>query len=497
MEAHRDLVILSCVGAYLVLCMAVGIWAMRRTNSAHDFFMAGRGLGVLVTGMAIFSTTLSGFAFVGGPGLVYAMGTSSLWIIITSSMGFALSSFLIAKRLRLFAELCDTASLPDAVAARYGAESTRLLTAIAILLGVMGYLATQLLAMATVLQSLLEGTVVDAISLHACVFISLAVLVFYCVTGGILASVYTDVVQGFVMIVGGVLVFLAAMASMDGGPVEMVQTIMADDREAMSPWGTLGMLGCLSWYFLFVIGGTGQPHIITKNMMVRRVSDLRSVLPTSIVGYFFSALLWIAIGIAMRALVLSGQHPELSAADTAAAVFLQVFTHPLLAGVVFAGLFAAIMSTGDAFLNIGAAALVHDIPKALRGRVPQNELFWARVATVVLALVAGGFALYSHYQNERMVAILGAFGWGTFGAALAPTVAIGFNWKRASALAANVAILSSLAFNLGVEVFDVAIPYGVSGGAVSLLLSLVLFFTISYARPPKPLDPDIEAVMDL
>ncbi|MEO1369054.1 MAG: hypothetical protein AAFX50_17905, partial [Acidobacteriota bacterium] len=68
---------------------------------------------------------------------------------------------------------------------------------------------------------------------------------------------------------------------------------------------------------------------------------------------------------------------------------------------------------------------------------------------------------------------------------------------RASALAANVAILSSLAFNLGVEIFDVAIPYGVSGGAISLLLSLVLFFAISYATPPKPLDPDIEAVMDL
>lgn len=497
MEAHRDLVILSCVGAYLVLCMAVGVWAMRRTHSAHDFFMAGRGLGVLVTGMAIFSTTLSGFAFVGGPGLVYAMGTSSLWIVITSTFGFALSSFLIAKRLRLFAELCDTASLPDAVAARYGSESARLLTAIAILLGVMGYLATQLLAMATVLQSLLEGTVVESISLHVCVFISLAVLVFYCVTGGILASVYTDVVQGLVMIVGGVLVFLAAMQSMDGGPVEMVSVIMADDREAISPWGTLGMLGCLSWYLLFIVGGTGQPHIITKNMMVRRVSDLRSVLPTSILGYFFSALLWIAIGIAMRALVLSGAHPELDGADTAAAVFLQAFTHPLLAGVVFAGLFAAIMSTGDAFLNIGAAALVHDIPKALKGRVPRNELYWARVATVVLAIVAGAFALYSHYQNERLVAILGAFGWGTFGAALAPTVAIGFNWKRATATAANLAIISSLVFNLGVEVFDIAIPYGVSGGALSLLLSLLLFFGISYATPPKKLDPDIEAVMDL
>lgn len=497
MEANRDLVILSCVGLYLVLCVVVGLWAMRRTHSAHDFFMAGRSLGVLVTGMAIFSTTLSGFAFVGGPGLVYRMGVSSLWIVITSSIGFALSSFLVAKRLRLFAELCDTASLPDAVAARYGSESARLLTAIAILLGVLGYLATQLLAMATVLKSLLEGTVIDHISLTACVVISLVVLVFYCVTGGILASVYTDVVQGLVMMVGGLLVFFAALTSMDGGPIAMVSVILEDDPEAISPWGTLGILGCMSWYFMFVVGGTGQPHIITKNMMVRRVSDLRWILPTSIVGYGVSALLWISIGLAMRALVLSGAHPELEAPDAAAAVFLQAFTHPLLAGVVFAGLFAAIMSTGDAFLNIGAAALIHDVPLALRGRTPRNELFWARAATVVLAVAAAGFALFSHYQNERLVAILGAFGWGTFGAALAPTVAIGFNWKRATAPAAISAISASLIFNLGIEIGGVTIPYGISGGALSLLISLILFFGISLATPRRPLDPDVEAVMDL
>ncbi|HAG73273.1 MAG TPA: hypothetical protein DCL66_13840, partial [Gammaproteobacteria bacterium] len=51
--------------------------------------------------------------------------------------------------------------------------------------------------------------------------------------------------------------------------------------------------------------------------------------------------------------------------------------NPLLAGVVFAGLFAAIMSTSDAFLNIGTAAIIHDIPKAINGKSVENELFWA------------------------------------------------------------------------------------------------------------------------
>ena len=91
------------------------------------------------------------------------------------------------------------------------------------------------------------------------------------------------------------------------------------------------------------------------------------MLPISAIGYAVTALLWISIGLCMRALVLQGEYPSLTGADNAAPEFLQHYAHPLLAGVVFAGLLAAIMSTADSFLNIGAAAIVHDIPRALRG----------------------------------------------------------------------------------------------------------------------------------
>lgn len=493
MEEQRNFIVLTCVGLYLVLCIAVGIWALRRTRSTRDFFMAGRDLGIVVTGLAVFSSTLSGFGFVGGPGLVYRMGISSLWMVVCSTIGFVLAFYLLAKRLRLFAELRESISLPDAVAARYRSESTRFLTALAILLGVMGYLATQILAMATVLKDILE-TSFGAVSIELAVVISCAVLVFYCVTGGIIASVYTDLVQGAVMMVAAALVLLTALAAVDGGFAGMSETLLADDPESIGPWGTLGMFGCLSWYFVFALGLSGQPHIITKMMMNRRIGDARHILPVSVLAYAVSAMLWIGIGLAMRALVLQGSHPTLDASDAAAPQFLQSFAHPLLAGIVFAGLFAAIMSTADGFLNIGAAAMVHDIPRALRGRSLDNELFWARTATVIIAIAAALFALYS---GEELVAILGAFGWGTFAAALVPAVAIGFNWKRASALAANVAIASSLLVNFGVKIVGVDLPFGIDVGAFALLISLMLFFAISLARRPPALDPDIEAVMEV
>jgi len=494
MEEHRSLIVLISVVAYMTMCVGVGLWAMRRTKSTQDFFMAGRHLGILVASVAVFSSTMSGWGFVGGPGLVYKMGTSSFWMIISTSIGMSITFYLLGKRLRLLAELREPISLPDAVAARYESPTTSLLTAVAILLGVMGYLATQILAMATVLQSILaDVSWVGQLRIEICVTISTAVLVFYCVTGGIIASVYTDLVQGIIMVISALLVLIAAIGTVEGGLTGMSQTILADDPEAMSPWGTLGMIGCLSWYFIFVLGACGQPHVITKLMMTRRVEDARHMLPVSVVGYGVTALLWIAIGLSMRALVLQGVHAELTNADDAASQFLQHYAHPLLSGIVFAALLAAIMSTADSFLNIGAAAVVHDIPRALRGKSLHRELLWARTATIVIAAAAAGFALYS----GDLVALLGAFGWSTFAAAIVPTVAIGFNWKRATALACNVAIVSSLLMNFTLKLFEIELPHGFHGGALTLLVSLTLFFVVSLLSSPRPLAADVEAALDL
>ena len=495
MDSTTANTVIACVLAYMLACVVVGLWAMRRTKSSHDFFMAGQNLGIFVTAFALFSSTMSGFGFVGGPGLVYLMGMSSVWLVVVSIFGTGFGGFLISKRLRLIAELRNTVSLPDAIAARYNSECSRFLSALAIILGVIGYLGTQILAMGTVLREIIVShpSLPGHVPLELAVAFSCAVLVFYCVTGGIIAGVYTDLFQGAIMMVAGVLVFMTALGAVEGGMTGITQTLYRDDPESISPWGTLGMLGCASWFFLFAFGGAGQPHVITKSMMVKDVRDAKFFSPISGGAYVLAALLWIGIGLAMRALVVQGVHEPLTNADDAAPQFLLHYTPPLLAGIVFAGLFAAIMSTADSFLSIGAAAWVHDIPKALLGRSLKRELLWARVATLVLVVVSALFALYT----ADLVALLGAFGWGTFAAALVPTVAIGFNWKRPTALAANVAIASSLLLNVSVKLLNIRVPYGIDAGAISLLVSLVLFFGISLASKPAQLDKDVEAVMDL
>lgn len=494
MEAFRQEIILSSIAVYMIFCIAVGLWAMRRTHSSSDFFIAGRSLGPIVVALAIFSSTLSGFGFVGGPGLVYSQGVSSFWMVLVSTFGYGLAFFLVAKKIRMLSEIRESISLPDVVGARYQSNAVRFLMALTIVLGVMGYLATQILAMAVVMQSLLAGTETFAnVSLITCVVLASAVLVFYCVTGGIIASVYTDVVQGAIMMVSGVLILVAAVSLFDGGMQEATTILLRDDPESMMPFGTAGIVTCLGWFFIFGLGVAGQPHLVTKMMMNKRVSDNRTILPLSIIGYAMAALLWISIGVIMRALVVDGQTDPLSAPDQAAPVFLSVFASPILAGIVFAGLFAAIMSTADAFLNVGTAAIVHDMPRSFGVKVIKNELLQARIVTVVLAVAAAGVALVS----DTLVALLGAIGWATFAAAIFPVLAIGLNWKGATKEGAVVAIVASLTINLVFNILSIQLPFGIDGGLVAFVTSICLFIGVSLVSPPPSLPADIDEMMDI
>jgi Na+/proline symporter len=106
-------------------------------------------------------------------------------------------------------------------------------------------------------------------------------------------------------------------------------------------------------------------------------------------------------------------------------------------------------------------------------------------------------ALFGLYSPQDFLTLLGTFGWGTFAGALVPTVAIGFNWKRATATAANVAIFTSVGLNVAIELLSIQIPHGIHGSAVTLVLSLTLFFGISLMSKPPKLSKDVEAIMDL
>ena len=72
---------------YFAAIAAIGVWAAGRTRTAGDFFLAGQGIGLWALAIAAMAATLSGFIFVGGPGLVYTIGMGAVFIVMPATIG--------------------------------------------------------------------------------------------------------------------------------------------------------------------------------------------------------------------------------------------------------------------------------------------------------------------------------------------------------------------------------------------------------------------------
>ena len=254
--------------AYFAICAAIAVWATRRTKTADDFFVAGRGVGLVPFAIAAMASTLSGFAFIGGPGLVYGIGMTAVFIILPAGVTNTLGAWVLGTRMHRLGRARGLLTVPDALAARYRSPAAQGLSAVAILAGVIGYVATNALALGVVIDALF------ATGLGPGIWIGTAVTLAYSVSGGILAGIYTDVFQGVVMAVASTAVFLVALDA-GGGLPAITRTIEAADPALLGPWGTRGAMTALSFFFVFAVGSLGQPQIAHKYYMLRDLARLK------------------------------------------------------------------------------------------------------------------------------------------------------------------------------------------------------------------------------
>ncbi|MBI4446926.1 MAG: hypothetical protein HY645_13605 [Acidobacteria bacterium] len=450
---------------YLLALVGIGLWSISRTRNDRDFYLAGSRLGLLPVSAATMSSIMSGFVFVGGPGLFYSVGLSSFWITISSSFTGAMMCWLLARPLQQMAEREGCLTIPDIVFQRYRCRFSSAMATVGIMLGVVGYLATQLEAVGFIIQSQFP------VSPGWAALIAMAVLVFYTVAGGMIACVYTDILQGALILFTSLAVFFVALKT-GGGLSAMSYTLVESDAGLMHPWGTVGAFGALSWFFVFSIGSLGQPHVVHKMMMVRDLRVLRYFPLILALAMVLCGAVWLGGGLAIKSLVLRGEIAPLRAPDFAITEFLRFAAPAWLQALAYTGVLAAIMSTVDSFANVGAGAMVRDFPRALRRPLPKR-LLWGRLATFSLFCAAYLFARYW----GGLVAYLGIFGFSTFAAALTPTLALGLNWPEAGPWAARLSILTGLIANLLFELLSRAGLYDLAilPSACALALSFMVF----------------------
>lgn len=477
---------------YFAGCAAIGTWATRRTRTSRDFFVAGEGIGLWALALSTMAATLSGFAFIGGPGLVYATGLGAMFLVLPAAITNSMGAWVLAKRMRLLAEVRGLITVPDAIGARFNSRLAQGLSATAIIVATIGYMATNLLAM---------GLVIDAIfstGLTAGIWIGMAIILAYSASGGIMAGIYTDMFQGALMALASVLVFVYALKS-GGGMGGLSETVLGADPDWLGPFGKMAPLAALSLFFVFGVGSLGQPHVVHKFYMIKDPRRLRWYPLLMTLSLMLTLLLYFGVGFAVKALVARGALPPLASADDTTPTFLLHYTPVLLSALVFAGVAAAIMSTVNSFMSIGAAVITHDFPTVFR-RPLKHELRWGRISTVIISLLAACVA----QASGTLVALLGIFGWGLFASTLVPALAIGLNWKGATRAGAVASIATGLVLTLALETMAffrlMTVPQGVSVAGLSLVSSLLVFFTVSWltrASAESELDEDIKLLMSV
>src|SRR5258706_8751325 len=148
---------------YFAVVLGISVWAARRTRTAADFFVAGKGIGLVALTVASVSVSVSGFAFIGGPGFIYAVGLGAMYIVLPAAVTNVMGAWVMAKRMRLLGEAAALITVPDAIGARYRSRGAQGLAAIAMLVGIVGYFATNPLAMGGGVNSIFRAALALAI----------------------------------------------------------------------------------------------------------------------------------------------------------------------------------------------------------------------------------------------------------------------------------------------------------------------------------------------
>lgn len=452
---------MTVLAVTLLLAACLAVWGAGKARGASEFFAAGHRAGPWLAGLAGTAAAISGFTFVGGPGLFAVAGAGSIWLVLSAPFTGALQCWVVGER--VVEDRPDRPiTVPELLARRLGGRSVRAVAAVAVLIGCVASLAVQARAAAVLGETFLglDGWLTAAVVMAA--------ITAYTAAGGMRAGLLADAVQGGVMALVAVGLAGAALAAA-GGPLAAVTSLAARRPELLGAFGSFEPGPAASLYLLFALGTLAQPHYVQKFFFVRRRADLR-LLPAVLTGALAAMLaVWLGVGLAGAALLAEGRIAVSRPDELAPRVMALLGPWAvLLAGVA---VLAAMMSTAASFLNLAAAAVTRDLPAA-SGRAPAG-LGTARCATVATAAAATVLGAGS----DRAVAWLGIAGWGFFTAALLPVMTLGLAWRECRPVPGAAAVAAGALVDLALELCRARLPAalepGLAGAAVGTLVLVV------------------------
>jgi sodium/proline symporter len=396
---------------FLLLFTGVGLVAATYTqNTTADYLLASRSINPWMTGLSAFATAHSGGMFISMLGWTYQVGISSVWLLVGWFLGDYLAWFFVHQRLRVASEESNAETVGAFLAGED--RQNRPIAVVSALITIVflgAYAASQLLAGSKALHVIFGWDYSFSIVLGA------AIVITYCFSGGIRASIWTDVIQGVVMMLAMLVMVVVALRAC-GGFSQMWQQLAAIDPSLVDPVPQGLQFGfglfLLSW-LVAGIGAVGQPHIMVRAMTIDRAENMGVTRNLYAASYVLFSSFTVLVGLSARVLLpglMQGGDPELALPELAIAL-LPAFA----VGAILAGVFAAVVSTADSQILSCSAALTQDLLPKL-----SHSYQFAKVGTVVVTAIVLAIALAS---NKEVFA-LGVFAWSALASGLGPLLVV-------------------------------------------------------------------------
>lgn len=348
--------LLSGIGIFLLIVAYLAYISWNKTNSMSDFAIAGETLGPYMLGAAYAATFFSAATFVGYVGWSYDFGLSNIWLFLTLIGASPIALVLIARQVRELNTDLRALSLPDWLGAYYNSQVMRVGAAFSVMFNLF-YIGAQFTAGAQMFEVLLGWDYITGLT-----FIAVLVTL-YVLAGASYADIYTDAVQGVLMAIMGIVIFLSAFATLNTGPTgffssisgglssqsaNLIQPINSDSTIYFSTFAIVSI-------FVLQFAFSAQPQLFNKVLALDDPKNLRKMIGT----YFILTLMFLLVifaGFYLRVL-----NPGLEVADQAIFVYVESYFPPIVAAFLGVVILSAALSTTDGHYIVLSTAVGNDI----------------------------------------------------------------------------------------------------------------------------------------
>ena len=461
---------------YLGIMAFIGWYAGRKTNNIGDFFVLSGKAGVVVSGIAYFSTQFSMGTFLGTPGTIYGVGYAGMAISVPGAVFcMILPALLIGRKLITLGHKYGFLTMADYLTDRYHSKNMSGVLGVMMLFFLVPMMGAQIIGAGVIVHvftGLPEWVGVVGMGI---------IVILYCMTGGMKGAMMTDVIQGSLMIATAVVTFIVSVV-MGGGFSNINHTLQSMNEAYLTfpgangymPW-TYYISNIVLWSFFTM----GQPHLFTKFFAMKDHKTMFKAILLGTAGMFFSATLieWAGVnGIA------SIQNIE--KADQIIPMILQRGMNPFLASIFIAGIVAAGMSTIDGILVTTTGAVTRDIYQKIINKNATDEavMSLSKVVTVIIGIVVICFGVF----QPGSIFEINLFAFSEMAIFVVP-ILFGIYWKKATAKGAIasviVGIISLLLFTLNPSVKALAMGFHALF-PTTIIASIVMIVVSKFTETP-------------